>query len=480
MYQHVPSGAQHPRHHTEERATTSRPLQAHLPSLEPVPAALRESTHVYSLETLDAPHVRAGAAHHLESLAAFGERLSAAASVAEVTSLVLHELPHLLALPAAQVELTVTTTNPTAHEMAQREHQEAVERATSDSRAVGERAAGLLAFHPERTSHHECTIPLGVGTEQLGTLKVVCSRQSRHLTSDDETMLRVVGQLLSQVLLGHRTRARLEAAPVATPVAAPALRETQWDAFLARVTHEIRTPLTCISGHAQLMQRHLNAARTGATGALTPDVAARVIEEGERHLPAIRRQVLHIERLMSGMLDLAQSECGALVVVPTRFDLTACVRSALTAVDVPASYHVTFDAPDSLWQVGDARRIEQVVYDMLHYAIRAGRVGDRLHLRLARSRSAGQPRVLLTVQMVPASTAAHQPSRISAAWLKGLRDCEVARIEHMDSAHSFTAVGLVLGGAIAQAHGGHLYHRQSDCLLALVLPVGRPGVHATQ
>ncbi|MGZ3715694.1 MAG: histidine kinase dimerization/phospho-acceptor domain-containing protein, partial [Ktedonobacterales bacterium] len=145
-------------------------------------------------------------------------------------------------------------------------------------------------------------VPLVSGGTRLGLLRIV-THVAEASSAYDSQALRLIGVVLAQTLDRHRLRGAL-----GQRGADAASSHERWETFLGRVAHEVKTPLTGIFGHAQLVRRYVRTARDAATGKLALEAAARVVDACERHLPPLERQVAHIERLMRGMLDLAQIE----------------------------------------------------------------------------------------------------------------------------------------------------------------------------
>jgi PAS domain S-box-containing protein len=127
--------------------------------------------------------------------------------------------------------------------------------------------------------------------------------------------------------------------------------------FLASMSHEIRTPLNAILGMSQLLA--LDAPTERQRDRL------RRIEDASTHLMGI----------VNDILDLSKIESGRLVVDAEPFDLrqlveqsTALVADKARIKQLELRCHVKPDIPGPL--VGDARRIEQVLLNLLGNAVK--------------------------------------------------------------------------------------------------------------
>jgi two-component system sensor histidine kinase BaeS len=127
--------------------------------------------------------------------------------------------------------------------------------------------------------------------------------------------------------------------------------------FLLSVSHDLRTPLTAISGYAESL----------ADGVVPPADAARV---GAVMLGEARR----LERLVGDLLDLARLDARDFRVEPADVDLAALVAAAAEAwVPRCASAGVVFrfePPPGRVEVVTDASRLRQAVDGLLDNALR--------------------------------------------------------------------------------------------------------------
>ena len=144
------------------------------------------------------------------------------------------------------------------------------------------------------------------------------------------------------------------------------------DAFLARMSHELKTPLNAIIGFADLLHDELDHA---------DHRVARVeyIQEAGATLLSI---IEHI-------LDYAQAEGGRIVLQPRPFDIRSLVEDAMATVGADAqrkslSLAATVEPSIPALLVGDEARLRQICLTLLDNAIKfssRGRVS--LALRLA-------------------------------------------------------------------------------------------------
>jgi two-component system OmpR family sensor kinase len=138
--------------------------------------------------------------------------------------------------------------------------------------------------------------------------------------------------------------------------------------FLADASHELRTPLTSIRGYAELWQ--MGAATSG------PELQTAMarIEEHARQMSSLVEELLLLARL-------DQTRPPERVPV----DLTVLAAETLgdAAVTAPER-RFSFDAPQQVQVVGDARHLRQAVSNLLVNAIRHTPAATPIELRLRR------------------------------------------------------------------------------------------------
>ena len=130
--------------------------------------------------------------------------------------------------------------------------------------------------------------------------------------------------------------------------------------FLSRISYELRTPLTSIGGFAEMLN-------SGYAGEL-PDAA-------KDYVRAILTSTEALGQQIDTVLDLAQSEAGAMPLERRPIALAALLRDAVAAVQAEAkaaNIAIVTDLRVGLGQIdGDSRRLRQVIDQMLGQAIAA-------------------------------------------------------------------------------------------------------------
>jgi signal transduction histidine kinase len=129
--------------------------------------------------------------------------------------------------------------------------------------------------------------------------------------------------------------------------------------FLTTVSHELRTPLNSILGFSGLLHQ-------GLAGELQP--------EQKKQIGMILGSSRHLLSLVNDVLDLAKIEAGELQVSLQPFDLHQTIESSCESLRPTAERKglgfAVRVAPGVGWIVGDRRRVEQVLLNLIGNAIK--------------------------------------------------------------------------------------------------------------
>jgi K+-sensing histidine kinase KdpD len=203
------------------------------------------------------------------------------------------------------------------------------------------------------------TLPLIVDGAPAGVLAFYFTAPV-NFDEEYQALLISVAQHCAQAL----ERARLyEAAQQARAEAETANRLK--DEFVSIVSHELRTPLSAMLGWASMLEK-------GNLDAATAERAVRSIHDNAT------RQV----RLVDELLDLSRLTSGRLTLVTEDVDLRSLLHGVVDSI-IPAAaaagLELDVDAIPPVMLRGDARRLEQVFFNLLGNALkftsRGGRVG---------------------------------------------------------------------------------------------------------
>lgn len=203
------------------------------------------------------------------------------------------------------------------------------------------------------------------------------------------------------------------------------------DEFLAVLSHELRTPLNPILGWASLLSQ----------GRLSPEKAASAVE-------IIQRNAKLQVQLIDDLLDISRILRGKLVLNMLPVDLAFAIRAALEtvrlAMDAKGISLVTQVDPTVQFVIGDAGRLQQVVWNLLSNAIKFTPQGGQITVSLTQVDGNAE----ITVQDTGKGI---NPDFLPYVF-------EHFRQEDAATTRKFGGLGLGLAIArqIVELHGGHI------------------------
>ena len=142
------------------------------------------------------------------------------------------------------------------------------------------------------------------------------------------------------------------------------------DEFLATLSHELRTPLSAILGWSRML----------AAKQLDDERAARAVE-------AIERNAQAQSQLVDDILDVARGMAGNLRLDVRPVDLVGVAHRGVEAVAPAAAakrLEVTVTASGPVSVLGDAGRLQQVVWNLLSNAVKSPAPADTSRSRSSR------------------------------------------------------------------------------------------------
>lgn len=132
--------------------------------------------------------------------------------------------------------------------------------------------------------------------------------------------------------------------------------------FLANVAHDLRTPMTSISGFID-----------GILSGAIPQ------EQQNYYLGVIGQEIRRLSRLVSNLLDISRMEAGNRKFEKTPFDICETARIILLTFEAKIDakkLNVEFDAPDDrLYVYSDKDAVYQVLYNLCDNAVKFSKDG---------------------------------------------------------------------------------------------------------
>lgn len=224
--------------------------------------------------------------------------------------------------------------------------------------------------------------------------------------------------------------------------------ERRKDRFLSVASHELRSPLTPLSGFLQLSRRQAESGR---------DVDIEVLKSAES-------QVRRLQRLIDGLLDVTRLETGTLPVHRTAVDINHLVQRIMrpwqSGVD---GDRIELSLPDQTRRVCvDPDRIDQVLSNLIDNAIKHSRSDGTVYVRL----DIDDQEIVLEVSDEGDGMPQEKIDRVFDCYFRG-----------PDNESEGTGIGLYVARQIVEDHQGTISidsGRGQPTTVTIRLPVGDP------
>lgn len=149
--------------------------------------------------------------------------------------------------------------------------------------------------------------------------------------------------------------------------------EQRKDDFISIASHELKTPITTIKGHTQLLKRRLE--KQG-------------LQEHVTSLVTIEEQVNKLTRLIRELMDVSKIQAGKLDYAAEEFDVDEFIQKTITTLQQVISSHtirITGTAGQTL--VGDVDHLEQVLSNLISNAVKYSPQADSVDVIVASDKS---------------------------------------------------------------------------------------------
>ncbi len=281
--------------------------------------------------------------------------------------------------------------------------------------------------------------PAGRGTHTLPTSALLylplkapmCTRGVLALGLPDETLLTDPDnrRLCDAVAaLAAQTLERLHYIEVAQQTLLSIESERLRHALLAALSHDLRTPLTALSGNAEALSQSLRRA-----GRPEAEQAQLLLEQSRR-----------IARLVTNLLEMARLQAGGVTLRQDWLPLDELVGGAIAALGSALDPHPLQLqlSPQLPLLYGDATLLERVLVNLLDNAAKYSPPGSPISV----SAAVEQERIVLRVADQGPGLPPGDPERLFDPFSRGERESAIAGV----------GLGLAICRTIADVHGATL------------------------
>jgi two-component system phosphate regulon sensor histidine kinase PhoR len=218
--------------------------------------------------------------------------------------------------------------------------------------------------------------------------------------------------------------------------------------FLSNVSHELRTPLTAILAFVETLE----------TGAIDDK------ESAERFLSIIRRNATRMQNLIDDILELSAIEAGNVQVRAEEVELNPIVNDVVASLVSKTAVQdivVNNAVPGEAKVYADARRLEQMLTNLVENAIKFNRAGGKVTISFVSGLTvnegesgAGRPSPVgrRSNRIIVADTGEGIPAQHLERLFERFYRVDRARSREMGG----TGLGLAIVKHLARAHGGEV------------------------
>lgn len=206
--------------------------------------------------------------------------------------------------------------------------------------------------------------------------------------------------------------------------------------FVSMVSHELRSPLTNISGAIELMLEEEELSD----------------EYVRRMLGVVGDQTQRLIRLVKGVLDVSRMEAGRLHLDRKAVDLLPIMQRVTSSLQPTTVFHwfelPTVDNYPPVW--GDGDRIEEMIFNLLDNAIKFSPSGGPISIGMA----VGDHETTVSITDPGVGIPADKLDRIF--W-------KFHRLDSEDSRETYGhGLGLYITKGLAEAHGGRIWVESTE------------------
>jgi len=203
--------------------------------------------------------------------------------------------------------------------------------------------------------------------------------------------------------------------------------------FLARMSHEFRTPLNSIIGFTDLLAEE----REGPLEESYSDYV-RHVHEGAHHLLDLVNDVLDLSRIESGRIDLRHEEFAAA-------DAISEVLSVTKPLAEVKNIEIRSEISPTLFAYGDRKRFKQILYNLLSNAVKFTPASGSVYLTAEKDYAEICFRVTDTGIGIP-------PAQQTAIFEEFMQVTPAIR-----SINEGAGLGLTITKRIVELHGGRIW-----------------------
>jgi PAS domain S-box-containing protein len=206
--------------------------------------------------------------------------------------------------------------------------------------------------------------------------------------------------------------------------------EQRKDHFISMASHELKTPLTILSAHTQLLRERF---------------AAEDRQEVVRQLSKMDDQVTMLTNLVADLLDISSLQAGRVELARDAVDMDGLLHEVVANLQPTTSHHLLIEGGAQRPITGDRERLGHVLIILLTNAIKYSPQADSVVVRVAYAHDA----LTVSVQDFGIGIARSHQQRLFERFYRVL--------SKKDQTYPGLGIGLYIAYEIIQRHGGKMW-----------------------
>ena len=206
--------------------------------------------------------------------------------------------------------------------------------------------------------------------------------------------------------------------------------EQRKDHFISMASHELKTPLTILSAHTQLLREWF-------------EVEDR--QDAVLHLSKMDDQITNLTKLVVDLLDISKMQAGQLELAQEAVDMNELVHEVVENLQPTTTHHLRIEGAAQQAIIGDKNRLGQVLIILLNNAIKYSPHTDTVAVRVTRTLDM----LTVSVQDFGIGIAQSHQQRLFERFYRVL--------SKKDQTYPGLGIGLYIAHEIIQRHGGKIW-----------------------
>lgn len=213
------------------------------------------------------------------------------------------------------------------------------------------------------------------------------------------------------------------------------------DRFITVASHELKTPMTAISGHAQLLIRRLSRVQELSSEMELIRTSIESIDGQTRRLNALVNELLDLSSIRAGKLDLYAEKCDVVDICRQVVEQESSLTDRTIALIAPST---------PIMLQADCNRVDQVVVNLVDNALKYSLPQSHVEVQVSQNENGALIEVHDSGPGIPEDQQAH----LFEPFYRG---------PHFQaSPRSGLGLGLTICKEIVERHGGHIWSRSHE------------------